>query len=117
MGRRVPRARAGDRAGCDWRLRARALSPRIWRRRSRGRARVFRAPIDQLFGWRSRASDRLVTVRVPGIEWSDLGSPERLVASLHRTGGRPSWLSRVDPARATEEASVNALTTTERGAP
>ena len=65
----------------------------------------------------ARASDRLVTVRVPGIEWSDLGSPERLVASLHRTGRRPSWLSRVDPARATEEVSVNALTTTERGAP
>jgi mannose-1-phosphate guanylyltransferase len=49
----------------------------------------------------ARASDRLVTVRVKGVEWSDLGSPERLVASLHRAGRMPSWLSQVDLAGTT----------------
>ena len=49
----------------------------------------------------ARASDRLVTVRVTGVGWSDLGSPERLVAFLHRAGRRPPWLSQVDLARAT----------------
>ena len=47
----------------------------------------------------ARACDRLVTVRVKGVAWSDLGSPERLVASLYRSGRRPSWLSQVNLAR------------------
>ena len=47
----------------------------------------------------ARAPDRLVTVRVKGLTWSDLGSPERLVAALHRAGRIPSWLSQVDLAR------------------
>ena len=49
----------------------------------------------------ARASDRLVTVRVTGVVWSDLGSPERLVASLHRAGRMPSWLSQVNLGRTT----------------
>ena len=47
----------------------------------------------------ARAPDRLVTVRVKGLTWSDLGSPERLVAALHRAGRMPSWLSQLDLAR------------------
>ena len=49
----------------------------------------------------ARASDHLVTVQVTGVVWSDLGSPERLVASLHRAGRMPSWLSQVNLGRTT----------------
>lgn len=38
--------------------------------------------------------DRLATVRVKGVEWSDWGKPERVLESLRRTGQRPSWLAR-----------------------
>jgi mannose-1-phosphate guanylyltransferase len=40
-------------------------------------------------------SDRLSTVRVKGVEWSDWGHPARVIASLARAGRRPSWLGRL----------------------
>jgi hypothetical protein len=49
----------------------------------------------------ARAFDRLATVRVKGVAWTDLGSPERLfaffrsVARLDRHRGRPPSLSAV----------------------
>ena len=46
------------------------------------------------------ATDGLVTVRVKGVEWSDWGKPERVAATLRRTGWRPTWLGRVELASA-----------------
>lgn len=49
----------------------------------------------------ARAFDRLATVRVKGVAWTDLGSPERLfaflrsVARLDRSRARPPSLSAV----------------------
>jgi mannose-1-phosphate guanylyltransferase len=40
-------------------------------------------------------SERLGVVRLKGVEWSDLGTLERLVATLRRTGVRPHWLDRL----------------------
>jgi mannose-1-phosphate guanylyltransferase len=42
------------------------------------------------------AARRLVTVRVKDIEWSDWGHPERVAATIRRTGWRPGWLDRVE---------------------
>jgi mannose-1-phosphate guanylyltransferase len=39
--------------------------------------------------------DRLVVVRVKGVEWSDWGNPQRVLATVHRAGWRPGWLERV----------------------
>ena len=44
--------------------------------------------------------DRLVTVRVKGVEWSDWGHPSRVMATVRRTGWRPAWLGRVELASA-----------------
>jgi len=41
------------------------------------------------------SAGRLGTVRVKGVEWSDLGNAERVFATIRRTGGRPRWLERV----------------------
>jgi mannose-1-phosphate guanylyltransferase len=41
-------------------------------------------------------SDRLVTLRMKGVEWSDWGHPSRVIATLRRTGWRPEWLGRVE---------------------
>jgi hypothetical protein len=41
-------------------------------------------------------SDRLSTIRVKGVDWSDWGHPGRVIATLARAGRRPSWLDRVD---------------------
>jgi mannose-1-phosphate guanylyltransferase len=38
---------------------------------------------------------RLGAVRVKGVEWSDLGNVERVVATIRRTGGRPRWMDQV----------------------
>jgi mannose-1-phosphate guanylyltransferase len=46
------------------------------------------------------ATDGLVTVRVKGVDWSDWGHPERVVATIRRTGWRPTWLGRVELASA-----------------
>jgi mannose-1-phosphate guanylyltransferase len=46
------------------------------------------------------ATDGLVTVRVKGVEWSDWGHPERVVAMMRRTGWRPAWIGRVELASA-----------------
>jgi mannose-1-phosphate guanylyltransferase len=46
------------------------------------------------------AADGLVTVRVKGIDWSDWGHPQRVMATVHRTGWRPAWLGRVELAPA-----------------
>jgi hypothetical protein len=43
----------------------------------------------------SPAPDRLVTVRVKGVEWSDGGNPQRVLSTVRRTGWRPGWLDRV----------------------
>jgi mannose-1-phosphate guanylyltransferase len=40
-------------------------------------------------------SERLGVVRLKGVEWSDLGTLERLVATLRCTGVRPHWLDRL----------------------
>jgi mannose-1-phosphate guanylyltransferase len=40
-------------------------------------------------------SKRLATVRVKDVDWSDWGSPHRVMASLARAGREPSWLGRV----------------------
>jgi mannose-1-phosphate guanylyltransferase len=37
----------------------------------------------------------LGTVRVKGVEWSDLGNVERVYATIRRTGGHPRWLDNV----------------------
>jgi mannose-1-phosphate guanylyltransferase len=46
------------------------------------------------------ATDGLATVRVKGVEWSDWGHPQRVIATMRRTGWRPSWLGRVELASA-----------------
>ena len=40
-------------------------------------------------------ASRLATVRVKGVEWSDLGNMERLVATIRRSGGRPRWMDQL----------------------
>jgi mannose-1-phosphate guanylyltransferase len=42
------------------------------------------------------AARRLATVRVKDIEWSDWGHPERVAATIRRTGWHPGWLDRVE---------------------
>jgi hypothetical protein len=44
----------------------------------------------------SVAVERLVTVRVKGVDWSDWGNVDRVVKSLARARRRPSWLERVE---------------------
>ena len=46
------------------------------------------------------AADRLGVVRVKGVEWSDWGKPERVFATLRRTGWQPRWLDRLPRAAA-----------------
>lgn len=40
--------------------------------------------------------ERLATVRVKGVEWSDWGNADRVMKSLARARRQPSWLSRVE---------------------
>ena len=40
-------------------------------------------------------ASRLGTVRVKGVEWSDLGDPERVFATIRRNGWRPHWLEQI----------------------
>jgi mannose-1-phosphate guanylyltransferase len=42
--------------------------------------------------------NRLATIRVKGVEWSDWGNPERVLATIRRSGWRPPWLDRVERA-------------------
>lgn len=42
------------------------------------------------------AARRLATVRVKDIDRSDWGHPERVAATIRRTGGRPGWLDLVE---------------------
>jgi hypothetical protein len=42
------------------------------------------------------AARRLVTVPVKDVDWSDWGHPERVAATIRRTGWRPAWLDRVE---------------------
>jgi mannose-1-phosphate guanylyltransferase len=44
----------------------------------------------------ARHPGRLVTMRVKGVEWSDLGNAARVVASVRRSGRTPSWLAEGD---------------------
>jgi mannose-1-phosphate guanylyltransferase len=46
------------------------------------------------------ATEGLVTMRVKGVEWSDWGHPQRVIATMRRTGWRPTWLGRVELASA-----------------
>ncbi len=46
------------------------------------------------------AADRLGVVRIKGVEWSDWGNPERVFATLRRTGWHPRWLDRLPRAAA-----------------
>jgi mannose-1-phosphate guanylyltransferase len=44
----------------------------------------------------ARGVDRLAALRVKGVEWSDWGHPDRVLASLRRAGREPAWLRRVE---------------------
>jgi len=44
----------------------------------------------------SVAVDRLATIRVKSVEWSDWGNVARVMKSLARAGKRPGWLGRVE---------------------
>jgi mannose-1-phosphate guanylyltransferase len=43
----------------------------------------------------AQAPGHLVTMRVKGVDWSDWGNPQRVLATVRRSGWRPAWLSRV----------------------
>ena len=45
----------------------------------------------------ARAPDRFVTMPVSGLEWSDLGDPRRVVATLRGTGQPISWFTEATP--------------------
>jgi hypothetical protein len=45
-------------------------------------------------------TDDLLTVRVKSVDWSDWGHPQRVMATVRRTGWRPAWLNRVELASA-----------------
>ncbi len=45
-------------------------------------------------------ADGLLTVRAKSVDWSDWGHPQRVVATMRRTGWRPAWLNRVELASA-----------------
>jgi mannose-1-phosphate guanylyltransferase len=45
-------------------------------------------------------ADALLTVRAKSVDWSDWGHPQRVVATMRRTGWRPAWLNRVELASA-----------------
>jgi len=45
-------------------------------------------------------ADGLLTVRAKSVEWSDWGHPQRVMATMRRTGWRPAWLNRVELASA-----------------
>ena len=76
----------------------RAFEPlRRMRDRSREDAvarRVYAALPDRSFseGVLVPAADRLGVMRVKGVEWSDLGNADRVLATVRRTGRRPRWL-------------------------
>jgi mannose-1-phosphate guanylyltransferase len=42
------------------------------------------------------AVERLVAMRVKGVEWSDWGNADRVIRSLARAGRRPAWFGRVE---------------------
>jgi mannose-1-phosphate guanylyltransferase len=42
----------------------------------------------------------LVSVRAKNVDWSDWGHPQRVIATMRRTGWRPAWLNRVEMASA-----------------
>jgi mannose-1-phosphate guanylyltransferase len=44
----------------------------------------------------ARPSPRLATIRVKGVDWSDWGHPQRVLATVRQVGWKPSWLSRVE---------------------
>jgi mannose-1-phosphate guanylyltransferase len=60
--------------------------------------RLYRVVPDINFSDRvlSVAVERLVTVRVKGVEWTDWGNVDRVMKSLARVKQRPSWLARVE---------------------
>ena len=41
-------------------------------------------------------ADALLTVRAKSVDWSDWGHPQRVMATMRRTGWRPAWLNRVE---------------------
>jgi mannose-1-phosphate guanylyltransferase len=45
-------------------------------------------------------TEGLVTMRVKSVEWSDWGHPQRVMATMRRTGWSPAWLGRVELASA-----------------
>jgi len=45
-------------------------------------------------------TDDLLTVRLKSVDWSDWGHPQRVMATVRRTGWRPAWLNRVELASA-----------------
>jgi len=47
-----------------------------------------------------RGTHRLATLPVKDVEWSDWGHPARVIATLHRCGSRPAWLTDIELERA-----------------
>jgi len=45
-------------------------------------------------------ADGLLTVRAKSVDWSDWGHPQRVMATVRRTGWQPAWLNRVELASA-----------------
>lgn len=45
-------------------------------------------------------SDDALFVGAVGVEWSDCGHPQRVMATMRRTGWRPAWFGRVELASA-----------------
>ncbi|MBI1735267.1 MAG: NTP transferase domain-containing protein [Candidatus Rokubacteria bacterium] len=60
--------------------------------------RLYRVIPDVNFSDRvlSVAVERLVALRVKGVEWSDWGNVDRVMKSLARARRRPAWLERVE---------------------
>ena len=82
----------------------RLIAPFEARRSSRGTGRDTRT-VEQIYAKLpamnfsravlARVPGRLTTIRVQGIEWTDWGTPRRVVESLRRSRCEPLWLSRV----------------------
>jgi hypothetical protein len=68
------------------------MTRRGWRRKLYAR---FAEPVGFSERVLARPGDGLVTLRVKGVDWRDLGHPRRVLARLQRTGRRPAWLGRV----------------------
>jgi mannose-1-phosphate guanylyltransferase len=63
-------------------------------------ARLAAAPVGFSERVLAPTTKGLATLRIKGVEWSDWGHPQRVIATMRRTGWRPTWLGRVELASA-----------------